>query len=86
MDNWSGKENDFLFTSVISKKISMSLVSSVVKEAALLAGLSGKFSSHSLRIGGATAAMMGGLSMEQIHSIGHWESEAVLLYQERQES
>lgn len=79
-DNW--KPEDFLFRSTFSKrgKLSVSAISNLVKQVALSAGLQGKFSSHSLRIGGATAGMMGGLTMEQIRSIGHWESDAILLY------
>jgi len=79
-DNWD--PNDFLFRSTFKKqgKLSVSAVSNLVKQVATEAGLEGRFSSHSLRIGGATAGMMGGLTMEQIRSIGHWESDAILLY------
>jgi integrase len=80
-DTWN--LDDFLFRSaVIGRRVPLkvSSISELVKQAAKAGGLQGKFSSHSLRIGGATAGMMGGLSMEQIRSIGHWESDAVLLY------
>jgi integrase len=79
-DTWS--QDDFLFRSAFGKrgKLSISSVSNLVKQVAKDAGLDGKFSSHSLRIGGATAGMLGGLTMEQIRSIGHWESDAILLY------
>ena len=42
--------------------------------------LDGKYSGHSLRIGGATAAMQAGLTLEQIQTIGGWKSPAVHLY------
>ena len=45
-----------------------------------MAGFTTKVSSHSLRIGGATAAMMAGISREQIMSIGGWSSSAVDRY------
>ena len=79
-DYW--EEGDFLFRSGIhnDKKLSVSLLSNLVKRVAREAGLKGRFSSHSLCIGGATAGMMGGMSMEQIRAVGHWESDAVLLY------
>jgi len=55
-------------------------ISAVVKRVAEHAGLDGNYSGHSLRIGGATAAVAGGMSMEQIRAIGGWESDAVFLY------
>lgn len=45
-------------------------VSKVVKVMAENAGLKGKFIGHSLRIGGATAAMKGRMSLAMIKSIG----------------
>lgn len=38
------------------------------------------FSSHSFRIGAATAAAIGGISMEVIKGMGRWKSEAVNSY------
>ncbi len=55
-------------------------ISSVVKRVAHYAGLKGRYTGHSLRIGGATAAMQGGMTMAQIRSIGDWVSHAILLY------
>lgn len=70
---WIG--NDFLFQDRgISGQMSTGAVSAVVKRMADQAGLDGRYSSHSLRIGGATAGMRGGLSLEQIMSIGCWKS------------
>ncbi|RIB05174.1 hypothetical protein C2G38_2220390 [Gigaspora rosea] len=38
------------------------------------------FTVHSLRIGKATAAIRGGMSLTQIRTIGGWDSKAVILY------
>ena len=43
-------------------------------------GIEGKFSGHSLEIGGAVVAMMGGMTMAQIRAFGGWESKAVQFY------
>ena len=40
----------------------------------------GKFTSHSFRIGAATAAAMAGYSVESIKKAGRWRSEAYRLY------
>ncbi len=69
-----------LFPSASGKPISGQTVNAVVKRVATHAGLVGRYSGHSMRIGGATAALQGGMSMEQIRAIGGWESKAVLLY------
>ncbi len=69
-----------LFLSNQGKQLSTSAISSIVKRVAALAHLPGRYSSHSLRIGGATAAMIAGLSLEQIKAIGNWQSEAVMRY------
>jgi site-specific recombinase XerD len=45
-----------------------------------LAGCSEVVTSHSLRIGGATAALKGGLTKEQIMALGGWSSGAVERY------
>lgn len=44
------------------------------------AGLSGKFTSHSLRRGGATALSLVGVPLHQIQKTGDWKSMSVLLY------
>jgi integrase len=69
-----------LFTSRTGSKLSTAAVSAIVKRIAANAKLEGKFSGHSLRIGGATAALQGGMTMEQIRAIGEWHSKAVLFY------
>jgi integrase len=63
-----------------NKGVSVSAISSVVKRMAAKAGIVGKFSSHSLRIGGASAAIKGGMSMEQVKAIGGWISEYINLW------
>ena len=42
-----------------------------------------RFSSHSLRIGGATTLSAAGLSYEEVKRLGGWESDAILLYLRR---
>lgn len=74
--------DDWLFPDLLdsSKSVSSGAVNSLVKEVARLANLSGRYTGHSLRIGGATAALRGGLSVDQIRSIGDWRSDAILFY------
>lgn len=73
--------DDPLFPNAHTGKLgSTAMVSAIVKKMAEVARLEGKFSGHSLRIGGATAAMSGGMSLAMIRSIGGWESPAVLTY------
>jgi integrase len=72
--------NAYLFLSVRGKQLSAAAVSSIVKKAARHAGLDGRYTGHSLRIGGVTAAVTGGLTMAQLRGIGDWESNAVRYY------
>jgi integrase len=72
--------DDPLFVSDNGKKMSVSSVSSMVKNMVKAAGLSVKVSGHSLRIGGATLAVKGGWSMSEICAVGGWKSDAVLRY------
>jgi site-specific recombinase XerD len=69
-----------LFLAQNGNRMTPGAVNSVVKRVAEHLQLQGRFSGHSLRIGGATAAMEAGLSLEQIQSIGGWKSPAVHLY------
>ncbi len=56
-------------------------VNYMLKKAIRTIGLTpGNFSSHSFRIGAATAASMGGLSDEKIKELGRWKSTAFQLY------
>ncbi len=61
-------------------QLASSAISSIVRKAANAVGIQGHFSSHSLRIGEATAALEGGLTKEQIKAIGGWTSESVDRY------
>ena len=70
----------FLFVNSRGNQMSVSSISAVVKRVAQNAGLEARLTGHSLRIGGATAAMMGGMPLEQIRAVGGWESDAMHLY------
>ena len=84
--NWPKDPEDAFFPDMGQRGVhrdrgmSGSAVSQVVKKAADFAGLKGQFSGHSLRIGGATAALAGGATLEQIRAVGDWTSDAVWLY------
>ena len=71
---------DSLFVTVTGTPLSRSAISSLVQRAAAASGLEGRFSGHSLRIGGATAAARAGASMATVKSIGGWSSDAVRRY------
>lgn len=43
-------------------------------------GKSGRYTSHSLRRGGATALALAGVPLHDIQKIGDWRSLSVLLY------
>ncbi|ELR13539.1 integrase domain containing protein [Acanthamoeba castellanii str. Neff] len=60
--------------------MSSSAISAVCQRMVAAAGLSAQVSSHSLRIGGATAAVEGGMTREQVMTIGGWRSDAVNSY------
>ena len=77
-DRGSGERT--VFVTVTGRPLSTSAFSSVVARAAAGAGLVGHFSGHSLRIGGATAAVHGGASMAQVKAVGGWSSDAVRRY------
>lgn len=80
-----GEDHGWLFLSVDGRQLSTAAVSSIVKRVADVAGVKGRFSSHSMRIGGATAAMEGGMTKEQIKAIGGWSGEAVERYMRARE-
>jgi hypothetical protein len=71
-----------LFSSLIEplKAISYGAINSLVKQAAKMLGLGKGYTAHSLRIGGCTAAVSGGVPMEVVRSIGGWHSSAMELY------
>ncbi|CAG8458572.1 30971_t:CDS:2, partial [Gigaspora margarita] len=74
------KDSDWLFENAYRKHMTTGTVTSIVKKMACHAGLDGRYSGHSLRIGGATGAMKAGLTLPQIMSIGGWLSQSVALY------
>jgi len=72
---------DPLFVGAAGKRLTSSAVTSIVRRMAEAHGLDpGSVSGHSLRIGGASAAADGGLSMTQIMAAGGWKSGAVQRY------
>jgi site-specific recombinase XerD len=75
-----GTHCDALFLSARGTALTTSAISAIVKRSAAAAGLSGSFSAHSLRIGGATAAMGAGASLATIQAMGGWSSDAVQRY------
>ncbi len=75
-----GAPCDALFLSARGSALTTSAISAIVRRAAASVGLSGSFSAHSLRIGGATAAMGAGASLATIQAVGGWSSDAVQRY------
>ena len=55
-------------------------LTTLARELAQLAGLDGRYTGHSFRIGGATAMAANGVTLEQIMAIGGWRSGAVHKY------
>lgn len=83
LELWNGESPESpLFAQIGQPEVPISsqAVSAIVKRAAAHAGLRGRFSGHSMRIGGATAALRAGLSLEHIRAVGDWTSDAVLRY------
>jgi len=63
------------------RHVSVSSISTAVKRAATAHGLqNNKFSSHSLRSGGATEMFLGGCSDTTVQLFGRWESDAYKAY------
>ena len=79
-DGISGE--DWIFRTANGNKLSPAALSSMIKRIGALYENSSnlKLSGHSLRIGGATAAVQGGMTDAQIRSIGQWKSNALDLY------
>lgn len=79
---FKGSPDSPLFVSLndSSKGMSDSSISATVSKMAKILNLVGRFTGHSLRIDGVTAAMRGGLTMAQIRAIGDWESKAIRDY------
>jgi hypothetical protein len=63
------------------RQVSVAIISAAVKKAATAHGLPcAKFSSHSLRSGGATEMFLGGCSDTTVQLFGRWESDAYKAY------
>ena len=71
-----------LFMSLTDTKrgISPGAINSLVKKAAKMLNLGPGITSHSLRIGGCTAACGSGVPIEIVKAIGGWHSDAMVLY------
>jgi hypothetical protein len=65
-----------------SDHIDSKLVTKAVRDMIRIADIEhpNRYSSHSLRIGGATAALAAGMSMDQIRAIGGWKSDVIDRY------
>ena len=74
------RDKDHFFVSSDGKEMSVPAISNVVSKMAEEAGIQGKFSGHSLRIGGASAALAAGFSIDQVKALGAWKSDAVNQY------
>lgn len=61
-------------------KLNCSNISRILQTRAKQFGVQGHFTSHSLRIGGASALTFAGYSKEKIQAVGDWTSDAVDRY------
>ena len=71
---------DLLFSDAAGRPLSPSAVSSIVKNMVDHSGIEGFFSGHSLRIGGASAALAAGFTVDEVMTLGAWKSDAVRQY------
>ena len=63
------------------RPLSREPLSILLKEAAVRVGRDpGRIGTHSLRAGGATALLLGGVPMDRIQLFGRWQSPAFLQY------
>ena len=69
-----------LFIFQDGRPLSRALLSSFLQTTLQAAGIPGKFSGHSFRIGAATTAAQRGVPDHLIKTLGRWSSEAYLLY------
>ena len=75
--------DDLVFTTHMQKgtQLSYAIIKALVVEAATGAGyVDLNLSGHSLRIGGATEALIGGMTELQIRVMGDWKSDAYMRY------
>ena len=76
-----GKSQGPLFSSQNGQPITCHFFNDQLNPLIIMARLpQGKYSSHSLRIGGATTAIMYGTSEAQLKVMGHWKSDAFKKY------
>ena len=60
--------------------LSANTILEIVKQMVCMVEEVGNFSRWSLCVGGAVAAACGGISLSVIQTVGHWQSEAMLIY------
>lgn len=65
-----------LFVDQQGRSLTAARIKDMVRLVASHAGLQGRFGGHSIRISGATLAVLGGLSFEQVMAIGGWRGPA----------
>jgi integrase len=82
---WRGSGSGLLFRSSTGGKLSSGAISSICQRMVKACGRKEVVSSHSLRIGGATAAVEGGLMREKVMTIGGWTSDAINCYLQARE-
>ena len=72
--------NASLFTKSNGTCYTYKQLQSKLEEVSQRLGLQQKFTSHSLRAGGATNAFLSGVPSEIIKILGHWKSDCYLRY------
>lgn len=81
LEQWRpGSASRFFFTRANGRPYSTENIKDFIRTLATFAGLEGKFGGHSIRISGACLAVLGGMSLEQVKSIGGWRSNVVETY------
>lgn len=85
LDMWlsvrgSYRQSDPLFISERGGRVTRNLITQLLRQAAGFRGWVGKFSSHSLRIGGASEAAIAGIPYSTIQLLGDWSSSAIDRY------
>ncbi len=71
---------DLLFVSATGKSVGADYWTRAVRMVAAAAGVKGRFSSRSLRVGGATAMLRAGYTAEETRAVGGWKSDAYMTY------
>ena len=81
LSQWQSRRQDLhLFVNEAGRPFSADAIKDMVRLVAKRANLTGQFGGHSLRITGACLAILGGMTLEQVMSIGGWKSRAVETY------